>query len=326
MNLRKAFILFITIIISCGVLFAAGVESEGNKLASEGDALFKESKFREAAEKYEAALGKYKEAAKETGEAAMKDKLMKMNKNLYGCYLNGKDYENAVRIKLDTYKLDHKLKNYDQAALIYVKKLKDYNKAIEILKEKTKIKKSAKTYSKIGSYYKKLNDLENSVIYYEKSFSEKASAKTIKNIAYLYKKMGENAKAIDAYSRYLATNPSNQNKAATYKNMGKLYEDLGNTQKSLENYEKSISMNYDKDISLLLLVKYYDKKDLINAKKKVEQLLKKEKNNKDAIYYRARISYDLNKKQEALADFKKITSSPKYGKIAKDYIKSIESE
>jgi tetratricopeptide (TPR) repeat protein len=326
MNLRKAIILILTLIVTCGVLFAASLESEGNNAAAEGDTSFNAGEFKQAAEKYELALAKYIEASKETGEAAMKDKFVNMNKNLYASYMKAGDFENAVRIKKAQYKLDKKIKHYDQAALIYVKKMQSYPKAIEVLKERIKIKESAKTYSKIGSYYMKDKDLESAVIYYEKSFAMKPSSKTIKNIAYLYKNLGENTKAINAYERYLGTNPDAKNKATTYRNMGKLYSDINNQTKSNQSYEKSIQLAYDGKIALLLLTNYYEAKDLTNATKKVNQLIGKNANDKNAIYYRARIAYDQNKKSAALADFKKITTHRDYGKIAKDYIKSIESE
>ena len=164
------------------------------------------------------------------------------------------------------------------------------------------------------------------MVWYHKAYELKKDATVIKNIAAIYLKLGKNSEAITAYEDFIKTNPNESVLARTYMNLGKLYEDMKNISKSIENYEKSIELKYNNNVTLGLITKYYDGNMYDKALGKIALYLKNKPGSNDAIYYRAMIHYNRGEKEQATADFKTISSDPKYSKLANGFIESIKSE
>ena len=211
-------------------------------------------------------------------------------------------------------------------AQVYYKKLNDLDNAIKTLVAFDTIRSSYKVEKKIAAYYTRAKDYKNALIWYKKAYEKKHDQKVIKNIASLYLKLGKKAEAVKAYEDFLKTNPPEKVLVKTYKNMGALYKDMKDTSKMLAYFEKSLTLKYDKKITLILISEYYDLKKYDKAMEKVNLLLKNSPDNSTAIYYKAKIEYDSGKKKDALNDFKKLTSDIKYGKEAKKWTESIKSE
>ena len=320
-------LIFVMIMFFSNLCAQKSLERIANETGVEAEDLFNNGKYVEAAKTFEAAIAKLKEAVNKDGIPLDKERISKWLENTFQGYFKGKDYENALRILDERLKLDpgsYKLMN--NKAIILKKYLKRINEAIVVLKNYNNKKRSFKVERKIGSYYSDLKDYENALIWYNKAYELKKDSKVIKNIANLYIKLGKNAKAIKAYEDFLLTNPKESVLVQTYKNMGALYNELKNTAKSIEYYEKTLSLKFDSGITLLLITKYYDNDAYNKALEKIDILLKNKPGHNDAIYYRAMIKYNRDEKAVAKADFQKLANDPKYSKIAKGFIESIESE
>jgi tetratricopeptide (TPR) repeat protein len=319
-------VLFLTLTLSS--LFAdKTLERIAAELYKEGEDLYNSGKSIEAAKAFESAIIKLKEADKIEDIPLDNDKVTYWLKLAFNGYLKGKDFENALRIQNERIRLDQGSYNLISTKATLLKKyLKRVDEAIVVLKEYNTAKRSFKVEKKIASYYQSIEDYENAVIWYNKAYEQKKDATVIKNIAAIYLKLGKNSEAITAYENFIKTNPNESILAKTYKNLGKLYEDMKNNAKSTENYEKSIKLKYSSDITLTLIMKYYESESYDKALEKIALFLKNKPDNNDAIYYRAMIHFDRGEKKSAKADFQTISSNPKYTKLAKGYIESIKSE
>ncbi|NQV19400.1 MAG: tetratricopeptide repeat protein [Armatimonadetes bacterium] len=325
---KKVIIVSVLIVMIYSLLMAEkSLERIANELAAQGDTFFTEGNFTEASKNFENAVQKLNEAVEKDGIPRDNDKISLWLTNAYNSYTNGSDFENAVRVLDERKKLTPT--KYDlvkDQAIIYKKYLNNIPKAIEILKAYEDIKQTFNNEKRIGSYYLALEDYENSLIWYKKAYEQKQDSKVIKNIATLYLKLGDNQAAVKAYEDFIQTNPRESVLAKTYKNMGALYEELKNGTKANECYEKSNALKYDNNITLLLIMKYYDNKYYNKALEKIALLLENKPNNSDAIYYRAMIKFDRGEKDVAKADFTLLLNDSKYKKVAQGFIESIESE
>lgn len=328
MNKNKGiWISILMVMVICGLYAEKSLERIANETGVEAETLYNEGKYVEAAKKFEIAITKLNEAVKKDGIPIDNEKIMNWMKNTFNGYFKGKDYKNALRIQNMRIKHDpdnYKLINYK--AIILKKYMNKTSEAIAILKEYNAKKKSFKVVKKIAGYYSDLKDYKNAVEWYEKAYKLKQDSGIIQKIASLYLKLDKKAEAIKAYEDFIKTNPKEKVLAKTYRNMGALYDELKNSAKSIEYYEKSLTLKYDNNIALVLITKYYDNDVYDKALKKIELLLKNKSGNNEAIYFRAMIKYNRGKNAEAKTDFKKLLNDPKYSKIAKGFIESIESE
>jgi tetratricopeptide (TPR) repeat protein len=324
---KKLTLLLIGLVVVSALFAQKSLERIANETAAKADSLYDAGQYVEAGKKYEEAVVKFEEAVQEMGIPMDNQKVGLWYRNAYASYAKGKDLENAARVMGKRIELDPD--NYQLVkvqAHIYKKYLNNIPKAIEILKEYNQRRRTFTVEEKIGHYYIDANDLENALTWFEKAYEQKKDSQVIKNIATIYVKLGNNEKAIQAYENFLETNPSESVLAKTYKNMGALYDDIKKSAQATNYYEKSLKLQYDRNVALLLLSKYYDNKKYDKAKSKAELLLSKNAADNDALYYRAMINYETGNKQQAKADFEKIRSNPKYSQIAKGFIDSIESE
>jgi tetratricopeptide (TPR) repeat protein len=324
---KKIIVLLVGLLLVSALFAEKSLERIANETAAKADSLYEAGQYVKAGQTYEEAVTKLEQAVQEMGIPMDNQKRGLWYRNAYASYAKGQDMENAARVLGERIKLDPDNYNLVEVrAYIYKKYLDNIPKAIEILEEYNQRRRTFEVEEKIANYYIDANDLENALKWYQKAYELKKDSQVIKNIATIYVKLGNNQKAIQAYEDFLETNPSETVLAKTYKNMGALYDDIKESEQANKYYEKSLELQYNRNIALLLLSKYYDDQQYQKAREKAELLLSKNAADNDALYYRAMINYDIGSKQQAKADFEKIKSNPKYSQIAKGYIDSIESE
>ena len=321
-------LILLVIFFSCfGILNAEkSLERIANETGVEGETLYNSGKFLDAAKAFETAISKLKEAVKEEGIPLDNEKISRWWEYAFNGYYQGNDFENSLRVLDERLKLHpgkYDLINYK--AIVLDSKLKRTGEAINVLKDYDEQNRNFNVEKKIAGYYVDLDDKENALEWFNKAYELKKDSKVIKNIATLYVQLGKNAEAVKAYEDFIQTNPKESVLVQTYKNMGKLYEDMGNYSQANTYYEKSLALKYDSTINLLLIVNYYDRDDFTKCLEKINQMLKNNSGNADAIYYRAMVKYNQDDKVGAKADFQKIINS-KYSSSAKKFIESINSE
>lgn len=301
------------------------LERRGNEAAAEADSLYSLNKFVEAAEKYEAAYNYFKRAEIEDN-IPLVDKISQMLSNMQTAYFQGQDFTNTVRIIAKRLELEPQNDVFArQIAQIYERNLNNPQKAIETLEQFDANSPNFTVRRTLGRLYTGLEDEQNALRWYQKAFELRQDAEVLQNIALLHYRTGNPEKAITAYEDFLETDPPQSILVAVYRNMGRFYEDIGDESKSIEYFERSNRLRFNRDISLLLLTKYYDRGDFLNAREKIDQLLRDDPRHSYAIYYKALILFEEERYSEAKAEFEKLRNDRQLGSTARRYIESIDS-
>ncbi len=319
-------IALVLIVMLSSVIYAdKPLERLGNEAAAAADELYQENKFVEAAKKYEEAYSLFVKAEEED-KIPLQDKITQMLTNMVTSYYQGKDFVNAVRIIEIRLSLDPKNDTFArQIAQIYERDLKDSKKAIARLEKFDEVETNFAVRRTLGRLYAADNDDANALKWYLKAFELRQDADVLQNIALLHHRTGNPVAAIKAYEDFIATNPRESVLINVYRNMGKFYDDTGDDLNSIKYYEMSNRLRFNRDITLLLLTKYYDRGDHLNARQKVDQLLADNSNNVDAIFFKALMLFEQERYSEAKREFEKISNDRRYGANARQYIESIES-
>jgi tetratricopeptide (TPR) repeat protein len=328
MKLRVVLIT-LSLLISCSALLSVDtdkpLERLGNEAAAEADSLYDANRFLEAAAKYEEAYNYFLRAEKEDNIPLI-DKISQMLTNMQATYYQGQDYQNTVRIIKKRLELEPQNDVFArQIALIYDRDLNQPGEAIATLENFDNVSANFAVRRMLGRLYTAQEDDQNALEWYLKAFELRQDADVLQNIALLHYRTGNPEAAIQAYEDFLDTNPPESILVNVFRNMGKFYEDIGDENKSLEYYERSNNLRFNRDITLLLLTKYYDRGDFLNAMEKVNRLLRDDPRNSNAIYYKGLILFEESRFSEAKAEFEKIRDDRRLGSVARRYIESIDS-
>ncbi|MBN1326336.1 MAG: hypothetical protein JW996_00125 [Candidatus Cloacimonetes bacterium] len=327
MIFRNPALIALIIMFSFITLGAKPLERIANEMGVQGETQFNDGQYLDAAQSFLGAIDNYKQAVRVDNIPEDVNKIFTWYNHTYQAYLNAGDFNKALEI-MDK-KIELQPDNFDlikDKAIILKKYLDKPLDAIQVLKDFDSKKRDFEVEKRIASYYADLEDYEKALYWYQKAYEIKKDSVVIQYIASLNVKLGRNQAAIQAYEDFLATNPKTAVLAKTYRNMGALYEEIKNDRKSIEYFEKSNEIKYDNKVTLLLIVKYYDYLQFDKATENINKLLAKRPGDHDAIYYRAKIAFDKDQKKAARSDFSKLLNDPKYGKVAKGYIESIDSE
>jgi len=322
------------------LLAAKSLERQGNESLYYADSLFntakvigdaskKNAQYEEAAKKYEIAIGKYNEAISKEN-LPLQDKIngILLDK-LWKAYYFAHDYEKTVNVLKGNLKLkgNNNIETLKLIKQICVKKWKHPEVIITLLLQREQNKRTYWAEKTLGFVYKGEKKYNEALKWFNKAYELKQKSNIISNIAKINIKLGHEKAAIEAYKNFLKTKPSKTALAKTYNNMGTLYFNLKDTDKAIFYWEKSLSIKFNKDIAINLMVKYYeDKGNLEKSLKKANLLLTKYPQLNHAIYYKAKVYYDEERKAQARKYFSKLSSDREYSKIAKQFIKSIDSE
>ncbi|MBW6516027.1 MAG: tetratricopeptide repeat protein [Candidatus Cloacimonetes bacterium] len=328
MKLHILISLFVVLLLTSTFLTAdpdKPLERLGNEAAVEADSLYSMNRFNEAAAKYEEAF-EYFTRAEEEDNIPLQDKIGQMLANMQTAYYQAQDYENTIRAINKRLTLEPQNDVYvRQIAQIYERDLNNPQRAIEALESFDNRVPNFVVRRTLGRLYTSIEDDVNALHWYNKAFEIRQDADVLQNVALLHYRTGNPEAAIAAYEDFIATEPSESILVNIYRNMGKFYEDTGDELKSIEYYERSNRLRFNRDITLLLLSKYYDRGDFLNANEKINQLLRDDPQNSNAIYYRALILFEEERFSEARTEFAKIQNDRRLGATARRYIESIDS-
>lgn len=301
------------------------LERLGNEAAASADSLYEESKFIEAAKKYEEAYNLFIQA-QEQDNIPLGDKIGQMLTNMVTSFFQARDYEETIRIIRKRLALDPTNSTFArQIAQIYERNLNRKDKAIEALVDFEKQNDDFVVRRTIARLKAETEDFESAVQWYQKAFEMRQDPDVLQNIALLHHRLGNTQDAIKAYENFIATGPAEHILVNVFRNLGRFYEDIEDEGKSIEYYERSNRLRFNRELTLLLLTKYFDRGDMLNAREKANQLLRENPNNPAAIYYTGLILFEQGRYNEAKDYFSRIANDRTYGAPARQYIESIDS-
>jgi tetratricopeptide (TPR) repeat protein len=109
----------------------------------------------------------------------------------------------------------------------------------------------------LGNLYFTAGEFDRSIQVY-RVFIDKASGKDIRTIyawfgiGYAYEAKKEYDKALEAFTRVVASNPGNIHEGLSYRNMARVYEEMNDRGKALDYYRKALDKTKEPAASSLL--------------------------------------------------------------------------
>ncbi len=327
--LRKSGLILMLFMVS--VLMLNAQEYTSSQLASkangDGIALYEKGSYVEAAKKFDEAMKLFEKSEKEDGIEKTNEK-SELLQRIVNSYAMAKDYSNlAVYMEKQLAASPNDLVLAKKLSQLYRKMLGDFDKGIKVLVDFDKKRNSLAARKLLAKIYFLEKDFDNAIVWYNKALEIKEDGLTMAKLAQALINTGQNDKAIVTLKNYIATNPKQRDKVRTYNALGKLYEDISDKKNAITYYQKALTLDYDSKYNQKLVNLYYESG---NFQKTVEsaKLLRKNAPKLDnyATYMVAISLYKMNDKSTAINEFKKIENDKKYGKDAKQFIKSISQE
>ena len=283
------------------------------------------SSFDEALDYYSKALNVYKSI---TPKLITQEELQQ---NIIGIYNNM-----AITAK-QAGKYEQALTYYDQilkltpndADVLYAKfyvlrdNIKDENRAYAVLIDYAELTQDAKAFSNVADSYAEKGNLIEAGKYYQKALAIEPSVDLYRRLANYYSGLKDYNNANLYLQKVADSNPEPSELAQIYALMAKNYEGMNDKKKMVEYYEKSLSIERNPQLALLLASYYNSQKNYAKVISNANITLSIDPKNADALMLRGVSYYQMKNYSAAKADLERLQNDPKYGTQAKNLLKNI---
>lgn len=203
-------------------------------------------------------------------------------------------------------------------------KIKDEVRAYQVLKDYAEASQDFKAYLILAQAYKDNQDKDTAAIYYEKALTLGQTPDVYTRVADFYREIGNYSKSNEVLERFVATGPDNAALALAYRVMAGNYDKLKNVTKKIEYYDKSLAIERNADVALILANHYNQQKNWDRVISYATQVIGLDSSKAAAYLLRGNAYYMKKKYPEAKADLNRISSDPTYGKNARDLLAKIK--
>ncbi len=283
------------------------------------------SSFDEALDYYSKALNVYKSI---TPKLITQEELQQ---NIIGIYNNM-----AITAK-QAGKYEQALTYYDQilkltpndADVLYAKfyvlrdNIKDENRAYAVLIDYAELTQDAKAFINVADSYAEKGNLIEAGKYYQKALAIEPSVDLYRRLANYYSGLKDYNNANLYLQKVADSNPEPSELAQIYALMAKNYEGMNDKKKMVEYYEKSLSIERNPQLALLLASYYNSQKNYAKVITNANITLSIDPKNADALMLRGVAYYQMKNYSAAKADLERLQNDPKYGTQAKNLLKNI---
>ena len=282
------------------------------------------SSFDEALDYYSKALNVYKSI---TPKLITQEELQQ---NIIGIYNNM-----AITAK-QAGKYEQALTYYDQilkltpndADVLYAKfyvlrdNIKDENRAYAVLIDYAELTQDAKAFINVADSYAEKGNLIEAGKYYQKALAIEPSVDLYRRLANYYSGLKDYNNANLYLQKVADSNPEPSELAQIYALMAKNYEGMNDKKKMVEYYEKSLSIERNPQLALLLASYYNSQKNYAKVISNANITLSIDPKNADALMLRGVAYYQMKNYSAAKADLERLQNDPKYGTQAKNLLKN----
>jgi tetratricopeptide (TPR) repeat protein len=283
------------------------------------------SSFDEALDYYSKALNVYNSI---TPKLITQEELQQ---NIIGIYNNM-----AITAK-QAGKFEQALTYYDQilkltpndADVLYAKfyvlrdNIKDENRAYAVLIDYAELTQDAKAFINVADSYAEKGNLIEAGKYYQKALAIEPSVDLYRRLANYYSSLKDYNNANLYLQKVADSNPESSELAQIYALMAKNYEGMNDKKKMVEYYEKSLSIERNPQLALLLASYYNSQKNYAKVISNANITLSIDPKNADALMLRGVAYYQMKNYSAAKADLERLQNDPKYGTQAKNLLKNI---
>ena len=290
-----------------------------------GDSLFTtERDFTGAIESYRQALNLFKELNSDVTPYNLE--IRRALNNLYIAGQNARNWEITTRYGEELLLMEPSNEAVvRQLAQIYRVGMNDIPRAIAVWVRYDESFDSFLAKQEIADLYGRNNDTQNAIIWYQRALEMNKDADLLNKLALLYENNNQPDRAIEVYNDFIASEPSRRQLGIAYKNMGTMYQNMNNLNLAIQNYERSLEIDFDRQVSLWLVMQYFDRGNFERANHHIDIMISRSANDNDAIFYKAQILFADGRFAEARPLFQRLTSHATYGRDALRFIEIIDS-
>jgi len=246
-------------------------------------------------------------------------------------------YNNMAITAKQAGKFEEALTYYDQilkltpndADILYAKfyvlrdNIKDDNRAYAVLIDYAELTQDAKAFINVADSYMEKGNLSEAGKYYQKALAIEPGIDVYRRLANYYNKLNDYNNANLYLQKVAESNPEPSELAQIYAMMAKNYEELKDRKNMVEYYEKSLSIERNPTLALLLASYYNSQKNYAKVISNASITLSIDPKNADALMLRGVAYYQTKNYSAAKADLEKVQNDPKYGTQAKNLLKNI---
>lgn len=293
------------------------------KLANESDEL---SMYEDALNEYQAAADIYNGLELLTmTEAERDDELLIIYNNMAVTAEKAGRYEDA----LDYY--DQVLEySPGNETVLYTKytilkdNINDEERAFQVLRDYAGASQNYNAYLILAQAYKESGDNATAATYYDQALELSEDLDVYTRVADFYRSIGDYERSNAVLEEFIASEPDEASLAAAYRVIAGNYERLGNTGKMVEYYDRSLDVEPNADVALLLANHYYQRKSWNNVINYASQVINLDASKSAAFLLRG-YAYYMNKRYgEARTDLTRIQNDPTHGATARQILNLIK--
>ncbi|HNT52200.1 MAG TPA: hypothetical protein PKH19_02265 [Candidatus Syntrophosphaera sp.] len=280
----------------------------------------------DALEEYEQAVRVYQALVPLTITALERDSYVNiLNRNLAITAENAAQYERALgyydRV-LEVEPGNEEILNIKYHIL--KDKIKDEERAFQVLKDYAEASKDYRAYLILAQAYRENNDQEAAAANYEKALLLANNADVFTRVADFYREIGNYQKSNEVLEKFVTTGPDNAALALAYRVIAGNYDKLRNITKKIEYYDKSLTVERNADVALILANHYNQQKLWDRVISYATQVINLDATKAAAFLLRGNAYYMNKRYSEAKLDLNRIVNDPTYGKSAQDILSRIK--
>lgn len=202
--------------------------------------------------------------------------------------------------------------------------IKDTERAYKVLKDYAEASQDYKAYLILAESYKENGNNATAGTYYDKALELGQNADVFTRVADFYRTTGSYQKSNQVLEQFVATQPGDEFLALAYRVMAGNYDQLNNTAKKIEFYDKSLKIEPNADVALILANYYHGLKKWDQVISYATQVINLDAAKAAAFLLRGNAYYMKKNNAAAKADLGRIQNDPTYGKSAKDLLSKIK--
>jgi tetratricopeptide (TPR) repeat protein len=202
--------------------------------------------------------------------------------------------------------------------------IKDEMRAMQVLKDYAQVSNDYRAYLILADRYKEKGENDSASIYYDKALELQKTSAVFNKVADFYRSSGNYAKSNAVLEQYVAAMPEDPGVALAYRVMADNYDKLKDNGKKIEYLEKSVTLEQNADVALILANHYYQLKNYGKVISYATQVINLDASKSAAFLLRGDSYYKQKNNAAAKADLQRIQNDPVYGASAKAILKNIK--
>lgn len=202
--------------------------------------------------------------------------------------------------------------------------INEEERAFQVLRDYAEASQNYNAYLILAQAYRESGDNDTAATYYDQALELAENWDVYTRVADFYRSIGDYNKSNTVLEEFIASEPEEASLAPAYRFIAGNYEKLGNTARMVEYYERSLDVELNADVALLLANHYYQRKSWNNVINYASQVINLDPSKSAAFLLRG-YAYYMNKRYgEARTDLTRIQNDPTHGASARQILDLIK--